>query len=470
MKHLIFSEWLGTQEVASAVPAVNAKPIALTANGQVVYSTFEPRDLVSKLAKFNLVRYTPEIQKDRRALAETVLGYYAITLSDHAKEAVDKVSLGIRAYWNDRRKQLLSVKSQGPEFVAVQSDKYLAGPTSFGRLNMSAAKTWAEKVDVWMTALDRTPRDLPKIMNIHDNFYRILRILGPADLDVAEIRWVRPMSAEMKQGIADIVANTKISVMTNYTVPQMQKDSNVSKDQIQAFQKRTMEDAEEIRKIRADQAKDESRRTDLLRKQIGKSWDWMRSPVYARGHATAEMVRPKSLFDESFRGRKAKDSKPSATRTPGLLSDDSKVKPALAVERLGLTLDGMKTPEDRVRGMDLFIPEVATMSPEFAESLRQFNLNFGAGPSGTTGTLFAAARAFGDITGDELKKYLLGCVAYLVGGGMHTCHEVFTTFNLLFAQGQGPYQNAKYDGCLPLKFRTTRQYTDWKAEFHDIAG
>ena len=468
MKYLVFSEWLGTQEVNGAAPAANSKPIALTANGQVVYSNIEPHDLVAKLRKFNLIAYTPEIQKDRRALAETVLGYYATTLPDFASEAVDTVSRGIRSYWERRKEQLLAVKSEGPKTVADMSDKYLGGKTSFGRLNLTAAKSWTQKVEVWMTALDLAPRDLPKIMNIHDNFYRILRILGPADLPEAEIRWVRPMPPEMRKGIADLVANTKVSVMNKYTVPQMQM-GNVDKNQILAFQKKTLEEADEIQKLHDAQLKDVSKRTDLLRKQIGTSWGWMQSMVYARAHSTAEAVRPKALFDESFRGRKPKEGA-QATFTPGLLSENSTAKPALTVGRLGLTLEQMRPREDRMRGMDMYIPEIATMSPDFAESLRQFNLNFGAGPSGTTGTLFAAARGFGNIEGEDLKKYLLGCIAYLVGGGMHTCHEVFTTFNLLFPTGPKPYTNAKYDGCLPLRFRTTRQYGDWKAEFYDIAG
>jgi hypothetical protein len=433
VKHLLFSEWRGAEEMEGATPPPPAKPVAINQSGQVVYATSRPSNPDAKFAKFGLVRYDEAVERERRALAETVLGYYALIMPQFAQEAVDKVTLGIRRYWDTRKEQL---HKGALEYMANQGDKYLAGKTSFGRLNLSGIKKWTEKVDVWMVAMDRAPRDLPKIMNIHDNFLRIFRILGPIDLPEVENRWVRPMPTDLRNQILGVKAPDS-------------KDKNAL----------------------AQAEKEERERNELLKKIIPDSFGWSRSPQWRLMQATAEQVRPESLFSARFRGRK--DKKPDEfgpTARPGLLPETTKINPAEAVRRVGLTLEQMSSPEDRIRGMDRYIPDLGSMAPEFKDAIERYNLNFGAGPSGTTGTLFTSAIGFGNLAGDDLKRYLLACIAYLVAGGMHTCHEVFTTFNFLFPEGSKPYRDAKYDGCLPLKFRTTREYSNWKAEFHDIAG
>jgi hypothetical protein len=425
LKHLIFSEWTGTQATGPAIPSAIEKPFALNDKGQVVYSSFEPRDAGPKLAKFKLVPYTDAVQKERRALAETVLGHYALTTPAVAQAAIDKVSDGIRTYWEARKKQL---HQSALEFSANEGDKYLAGATSFGRLNLNGVQKWTEKVDRWMDALNSTPRDLPKIMNIHDNFLRIFRVLGPSDLPEPEHRWVRQMPVELRHAIMKTPVPEK-SVLEKET--------------------------------RA--------RFEILKRIIPESFGWSRSAQWVRMQGIAEQVRPESLFDPKFRGRKDLSGfKP--TDRPGLMPEVSTINAAETVKRLGLTLEGMKTAETRVRGMDRYEPQMETMAPVFADAIRQYNLNFGAGPSGTTGTLFTSAIGFARIEGEDLKKYLMGCIAYLVAGGMHTCHEVFTTFNLLFPSGKGPYQGAKYDACLPADFKSTKEFDAWKVEFYDIAG
>lgn len=62
---------------------------------------------------------------------------------------------------------------------------------------------------------------------------------------------------------------------------------------------------------------------------------------------------------------------------------------------------------------------------DYYDDLDTRNLLFGAGISGTTGTLFQAAEAFGQLQTTELKKqYCAAILGYLVGGGMHSYHEV----------------------------------------------
>ena len=77
------------------------------------------------------------------------------------------------------------------------------------------------------------------------------------------------------------------------------------------------------------------------------------------------------------------------------------------------------------------------------------NAVFGAGRSGTTGELLKTYRTFGSTAVDEtFKQYLFASVVYLVGGGHHTCHEIFSVANLLTPGGGPKEPNAKLS-CIP---------------------
>jgi len=107
-------------------------------------------------------------------------------------------------------------------------------------------------------------------------------------------------------------------------------------------------------------------------------------------------------------------------------------------------------------------------SREYYRDLEQRNLLFGAGPSGTTGTLLAAAGALGDLKLDAdselLRQYCMAIVGYLVGGGMHTIHE-----SLHVASSVGlPYKPGSLIEVLPRSFRTSEQCHDWHVEYYDI--
>lgn len=84
--------------------------------------------------------------------------------------------------------------------------------------------------------------------------------------------------------------------------------------------------------------------------------------------------------------------------------------------------------------------------------------------SGTTSTLAIAATTFADLQTEAKREYVLACVAYLVGGGMHTCHEVFWTGRLW----QVPYMEGQYAPTLPKTFTSSRDYEKWTAEFWDV--
>jgi len=115
----------------------------------------------------------------------------------------------------------------------------------------------------------------------------------------------------------------------------------------------------------------------------------------------------------------------------------------------------------------MFRIKATLMKPEFSKVLGDFNLVFAASASGTTGTQFASAYTFAPSiqSNPELKRqYLLACIGYLVGGGMHTCHEAFYTGNLAGL----PYKTGKYLDMLPKSFADSGVGQKWKDEFWEF--
>jgi hypothetical protein len=425
--HLIFSELLGAQELGGAIPATGLVPCALAPDGRVVYGKTTDLPMVKKTrppTAVKLIPYTPEIKLQRRSLAETVLGYRALNSSDLLKDVLDKVSDAIWAYW---RKRIAQLQKEAAPFMVDASKKYLYGASSFGRLAPPAPKApWINSIEAWMVALSASPRDIPKIMNIQDNFLRIFKSLGPCDLDN---RWIRPMPEDLRNQIHGI------------TPPE---------------------------KPTKEMLDDKTKRDNTLKKIMPDAWEWKRSAMWAKMEATGLRVRPMTLFDPKFRGRTDK-GEPVKTNKPGILVDGPGVPDiniAACLKRLDLTLGQLQATEERARGVDRYVPDFASMSPVFKRSVEESHTGFGAGPSGTTGTLLQSAETFTKLEGEELRRYVFACIAYLVGGGMHTCHEVFTTASLLGL----PYDEGKYRRSLPASFRSTPAYDAWFVEFYDIAG
>ncbi len=140
--------------------------------------------------------------------------------------------------------------------------------------------------------------------------------------------------------------------------------------------------------------------------------------------------------------------------------------------------------EARKRGIDEW-QRNRTASP-FLKGIDDRNLVFGAGRSGTTGELLKTYRTFGSTAIDEaFKQYLLACVVYLVGGGHHTCHEIFSVANLLTPGGgpkepnaslgsisslvKGAYVPGKYVRHLPDSYLTTSHFQALQEKYWDIA-
>jgi len=175
---------------------------------------------------------------------------------------------------------------------------------------------------------------------------------------------------------------------------------------------------------------------------------------------------PTNASNDGFLRGRQKSAGAVATSTPGLLA----------------TPGGGAGEEERKRGIDEW---KRVEGSKFVEALDMRNMVFGAGRSGTTGELLKTYRVFGGIdSGEPFKQYLLAIVVYLVGGGHHTCHEIFSVANLLVGcngpAGNGAkasiaaivrdaYVPGKYLKHLPASYITTGHFEALREKYYDIA-
>jgi hypothetical protein len=139
----------------------------------------------------------------------------------------------------------------------------------------------------------------------------------------------------------------------------------------------------------------------------------------------------------------------------------------MSMERCALDREEDVVVEEHMRGRDMFLANATVLNEGFKDSLTKGNIPFCASASGTTSTLFTAAMTFSNLIchdQEAKKQYLLACVAYLVGGGMHTCHELFWTARLSGI----PYKDGKYLEVLPIIFLKSEYCQKWTHEFWDI--
>lgn len=173
-------------------------------------------------------------------------------------------------------------------------------------------------------------------------------------------------------------------------------------------------------------------------------------------NSTGAQVRPARLFGdpkvdspqqiEQLRGRTARPDAQGPTTAKGLLPPS----------------DG-DTYQRRERGADKWMPTTSNV-PHSTIDIQQRNLVFGAGPSGSTGTLLQAGKLFGNLDDEGLKQYVFAVVGYLVGGGMHSYHEVMSIARLAGC----PYENGKYLAALPASFLRSKACEAWCRDYHDI--
>ncbi|MET0400798.1 MAG: hypothetical protein ABW123_00290 [Cystobacter sp.] len=165
---------------------------------------------------------------------------------------------------------------------------------------------------------------------------------------------------------------------------------------------------------------------------------------------TNDSLRPKELFDN--RGR---------VERPGKAQRE-------LVDRVGIFAqeDTAPTP-DKVRkhsrAVDGFMADTVS-PPPLNLQMKDLEMPFVAGPSGSAGSAIACARIAANLSGEDLKQYALACVAYLVGGGSHGFHEVMVIARLA---GMA-YTDGNYVSALPDEFKSSPKWRELKAKYADV--
>lgn len=414
-------------------PDIRLRPWAvLSADGRIIF-----KNILNSggSLKPSMMAYDKAVNLERRALAETALACIILHNPHLVAPALHKVSAGITAYWQRRSEQLGKLpppvkpaprggyhsgrpfaSSPAPDTdpVARQALKttatYTHGATSFGRLDTAFPQRLADGTRQELAAMYGNA--IPQTLNVHDNFLRIFAMLGPADL---------PEGGELR---GRFLPSHRVSAETKELATALHSYWGLS----------------------------------------SQSWQRLKG-------IEAEL-RPAYLFNDKapeLRGRASGNNKPTppANDLPGLLPTVMPSYLNITWQRLRKEWFGGRTlpveKEARIRGMERF--EAAEAS-EFIKEVRKYNLMFAAGQSGTTSTLFQSAKFFGQLAGEDLKSYLMAAVGYLVGGGMHSCHEMFKTAELVGIR----YAVGGYDMAVPDHIRKHALYLQWQAEFADITG
>lgn len=125
--------------------------------------------------------------------------------------------------------------------------------------------------------------------------------------------------------------------------------------------------------------------------------------------------------------------------------------------------------QSRIRGVDSSQRDTARRRDSdgdaYYDQADTLNLLFGAGISGTTGTLLQSGIAFGGLAvGEELKQYTMAIIGYLVGGGMHSYHETMAVASRVGV----PYTPGTYLSSLPTSFTPSQACRDWTTRYYDV--
>ena len=167
-------------------------------------------------------------------------------------------------------------------------------------------------------------------------------------------------------------------------------------------------------------------------------------------------VRKPWFDDANRRGRINAPTKATPTTVGGTVpaTQGTQVPATLQSRNRGIDMYARDEHRTRERGADAYYDDVDAR-----------HLLFGAGISGTTGTLLQAAIAFSDhLNLEEKKQYVLAIIGYLVGGGMHSYHE-----SMAVAQKVGvPYSPGCFIPSLPQKFLHSPHFKSWHEKYYDI--
>ncbi len=211
------------------------------------------------------------------------------------------------------------------------------------------------------------------------------------------------------------------------------------------------------------------------------------SPRYEKWAAQFRANKEGEMFHDAWRGREKK-AVVTPTTTPGIVTPGN--------------TGGIPEVQLRNRGVDMYdrtakysmsakTPAGASAKASavtYYQDLDERNELFGAGPSGTTGTILAGAMTFGNLSGDDLKQYLFAVMGYLVGGGMHSLHESLAVMKWLGPEYQMEYNPGsflRYDmpegstgvmgkvraddfPALPQTFLSSPQFKEWRDTYYDV--
>lgn len=152
---------------------------------------------------------------------------------------------------------------------------------------------------------------------------------------------------------------------------------------------------------------------------------------------------------EKARGRK-KDPRAQQTRgkyaTLGITQDKEKGK-KIAEEY------GIPNVLEHTRTQDSTLPDE---EHEVVKIMRFLDMPFVGGLSGSTADLLVVAHHVAGLTGEDLQYYTLAIIGYLVGGGMHSVHEIMT---VAANAGLGiPYTPGDYNSIFPPSFLRSPAY------------
>ncbi|MBI2770179.1 MAG: hypothetical protein HYX47_11180 [Burkholderiales bacterium] len=197
--------------VRAGAPRAAQYPLALTADGRPVYGTSLQKPPPSSIKRLGMMVYDDEVERQRRLLADSVLGQLMVEKPRHAQRAVTRVSRGIRAWWM-RKSPGLTRGALAKPVATAQS--YVYGATSYGRLTGAPMPLETDVtadlpmlkgiVEGWLAVLDG--KYLPKVMSLQDYFGRIFKALGPSDsLPSAETARYELMLRKVRPGWYDDV-------------------------------------------------------------------------------------------------------------------------------------------------------------------------------------------------------------------------------------------------------------------------
>jgi hypothetical protein len=155
---------------------------------------------------------------------------------------------------------------------------------------------------------------------------------------------------------------------------------------------------------------------------------------------------------------------------------------AQPTKSLGITAGGaddLPKMKKHTRAIDK-VARPSTVGPahSFEQNADKHRMPFVAGPSASAANLFICARTMGQLQNDEMAAYALAAVVFLVGGGMHSFHEVMKSGKISKTSGPSgaprneraglAYVSGDYASVLPDALKRRRSYKDLILRYADL--